>query len=298
MTIQRKSAKIGNVIIKLFFIGFSLLFIIPILTILGVSLTEESEILKNGYHLIPQKISFTAYKYVFKNPESIIDGYKVTIFFSLVGTFLSVLVMALIAYPLSRKEYRFRKPITFYVFFTMLFSGGLIPTYILNTQYLGLGDSVWVYILPGLVSGWYVIVIRTFFQGLPNELVESAKIDGCNEWRIFFSIIIPLSKPVLASVSLLILLGRWNDWMTSMIYIQNPKLYSLQYLLQKLINETAYLKSIMQIAPNIGGSIAAELPSETTKFAMCIIAAGPMLVVFPFFQKYFSKGLTVGSVKG
>jgi len=293
-----KKIKISDIIIKFMFLLFSLAFILPIMTVFGISLTTESEIIEKGYHMIPAHIDFTAYRYVFKNPQTIINAYKVTIFYSFFGTFLSVIVMALMAYPLSRKGYKYRKPIMFYVFFTMLFSGGLIPTYILNTQYLQLGNTIWIYIFPSLASAWYIIIIRTFFQGLPPELAESAKIDGCNEWRTFFQIIMPLSKPVLATVSFLVLLGKWNDWQTSLIYIRKSELYSLQYLLQKLMDEAALIKNIMQIAPNIGDSASANVPAESTRFAMCIVATGPMLVIFPFFQKYFSKGLTVGAVKG
>lgn len=184
--------------------------------------------------------------------------------------------------------------------FTMLFHGGLIPTYILNAKYLHLKDSFWIYIFPHLIGAWYIIVMRTFFSQLPESLIDSAKIDGARELRIFFQIIIPLSKPVLATVSLLILLDRWNDWMTSMIYINNTKLYTLQYMLQKILNEIEYVKQMASMAAN-SSSVEMDisnLPGENMRFAMSVVAAGPMMVIFPFFQKYFVKGLTVGSVKG
>lgn len=295
---RKKKSTFGNILIKIFFAFFSLIFILPLLMIISISLTNEAVIYEEGYKLIPKYIDTTAYKYVFKNMSQVLNAYKTTVIFAFGGTFLSVLVMALIAYPLSKKTYKYRRPLMFYVYFTMLFSGGLIPSYILNTQYLGLGNTIWVYILPSLASAWHIIIIRTFFQGLPSELSEAAKIDGCGEWRIFFTIILPLSKPVLATVSLLTLLSKWNDWQTTLIYIRNQELYSLQYLLQKILDEAEFLKKAMEIAPNVSGGVTASVPTETTKFAMCIVAAGPMLVVFPFFQKYFTGGLTVGAVKG
>ena len=181
----------------------------------------------------------------------------------------------------------------------MLFSGGLIPTYILNTQVLNLGDSIWVYILPTLASGFHIIVFRTFFQTLPASLIESAKIDGAGELRIFFKIILPLSKPVFATVSLLILLIKWNDWNTSLIYIRNKDLFTLQFLLQRILREIEFVKNMSVNMPTgIELSQLNNTPAETMRFAMCVIAAGPMLLAFPFFQKYFVKGLTVGAVKG
>lgn len=181
----------------------------------------------------------------------------------------------------------------------MLFNGGLIPTYILNYKYLHLGNTIWIYILPTLCSAFYIIILRTFFQGLPLSLVESAKLDGASEIRIFFQIILPLSKPVLATVSLLTLLTKWNDWYTSLIYITDSNLYTLQFLLKRILQEVEFLRIMANNAPpGIDLTAIEDTPVESLKFAMCIIAAGPMLMVFPFFQKYFAKGLTVGSVKG
>lgn len=294
-----KKITFGNILINVFFVLFSLSFIVPFLLIISISFTDEQTILSGGYSLIPKMFSLEAYKYVFRSPEQLINSYKVTIFYSIAGTLLSMLVMTLTAYPLSRKNYRYRKPIMFFIFFTMLFSGGLVPSYILITKYLHLGNSVWVYILPYLANAWYIIVIRTFFQGLPSELVESAKIDGGSELLIFFRIILPLSKPVLATVSLLTLLTRWNDWNTALLYIRDTNLFSLQYLLQKILREAQFIKSMAESSPVAGISMdTSNIPSETVRYAMCIVAAGPMLVIFPFFQKYFAKGLTVGAVKG
>lgn len=255
--------------------------------------------LSEGYKLIPSVFSTEAYKYVFRNPQQLLDSYKVTIIYSIVATVLGVVVMAMLAYPLSRPNYKYKKIATFFIFFTMLFSGGLIPTYIWITRYLHLGDTIWVYILPCLVNAFHVIVIRSFFQGLPQALMESAKIDGASELQTFFKIVMPLSKPVIATISLLTLLSRWNDWNTALIYIKSSNLYSLQYLLQKILREAEFVKNMADSSPVAGMDLdLSNLPSVTIRFAMCMVAAGPMLIIFPFFQKYFAKGLTVGAVKG
>lgn len=278
----------------------SIAFVVPFLLIVTASLTNEDILVKEGFKIIPPYLDWTGYRFVLSNSSEVIRAYVVTAFQSFFGTFLSVLVMALCAYPLSRKDFKLRKPVSFLVFFTMLFNGGLIPTYILNYKYLHLGNTIWIYILPTLCSAFYIIILRTFFQGLPLSLVESAKLDGASEIRIFFQIILPLSKPVLATVSLLTLLTKWNDWYTSLIYITDSNLYTLQFLLKRILQEVEFLRIMANNAPpGIDLTAIEDTPVESLKFAMCIIAAGPMLMVFPFFQKkYFAKGLTVGSVKG
>ena len=277
----------------------SLVFILPFVLIISASFSDEQTLLSEGYKLIPSVFSTEAYKYVFRNPQQLLDSYKVTIIYSIVATVLGVVVMAMLAYPLSRPNYKYKKIATFFIFFTMLFSGGLIPTYIWITRYLHLGDTIWVYILPCLVNAFHVIVIRSFFQGLPQALMESAKIDGASELQTFFKIVMPLSKPVIATISLLTLLSRWNDWNTALIYIKSSNLYSLQYLLQKILREAEFVKNMAESSPVAGVDLdLSNLPSVTIRFAMCMVAAGPMLIIFPFFQKYFAKGLTVGAVKG
>lgn len=277
----------------------SLVFILPFVLIISASFSDEQTLLSEGYKLIPSVFSTEAYKYVFRNPQQLLDSYKVTIIYSIVATVLGVVVMAMLAYPLSRPNYKYKKIATFFIFFTMLFSGGLIPTYIWITRYLHLGDTIWVYILPCLVNAFHVIVIRSFFQGLPQALMESAKIDGASELQTFFKIVMPLSKPVIATISLLTLLSRWNDWNTALIYIKSSNLYSLQYLLQKILREAEFVKNMADSSPVAGMDLdLSNLPSVTIRFAMCMVAAGPMLIIFPFFQKYFAKGLTVGAVKG
>lgn len=296
---KSRRVKFSTAAIHLFFILFSLSFLLPFVLIISVSMTSDRELLESGYRLLPLHIDWTAYRYVFANPSQMIDSYAITAFQAVGGTVLAVFVMALCAYPLSLPHYRLRNATMFFIFFTMLFGGGLIPTYILNTQYLHLGNKAAIYILPMLANAFHIIILRTFFQGIPYALAESAKMDGARELTIFFRIILPLSKPVLATIALFNLLDRWNDWFTSLIYVNNEKLYTLQYLLQKILMDVEFVKSMARDAPPgmfVGSAL--EVPTESMKFAMCIVAAGPMLIVFPFFQKYFAKGLTIGAVKG
>lgn len=285
---------ISQAILNAVFIILCACIIIPFLIIVAVSLSSESDIAKYGYSLFVRNIDFTAYKYVLSNPKDIIDAYKVTIIFSVIGTFLGVLLMAMAAYPLSRSNMKFKNGISFYFYFTMLFGGGLVPTYILITQYLHLGNSIWVYIIPSLINVWYVFMMRTSFMTIPQTIIESACIDGASEYAIFFKFIIPLSKPIIATIALFTFLGKWNDWYTCMLYINDKELQSLQYMLQKIImNIQEMLNNRDVVNINIE-----EVPSETARMATAILVAGPALVIFPFFQKYFVKGITVGSVKG
>lgn len=273
------------------------LVLFPFILLFSVSFTSEQAISDFGYQLIPKVFSLDAYKFVFKNPKMIYKAYGVTAEFSLLAMVISTFLMALIAYPLSRREFKYKKILSFVLYFTMLFNGGLVPTFILITQYLHLGDTIWVYILPTAISPWYVFMLRTFFQDLPDEIFEAARIDGAGEFRIFLQMAMPLSKPVLASVALFIFLSKWNDWMTSMLYINNENLISLQYLLQRMLNEAEMVLNMSESGAGVAIDVS-KLPTETAKMAMAVIVAGPALVVFPFFQKYFVKGLTIGGVKG
>lgn len=293
-----KKISFGKVLVHIFLIAMSLAYLLPLVLMISISFSSESAVNMYGYTLMPKVFSTEAYRRALANPYQIIQSYKVTIIFSVVQTILAILVQALMAYPLSRRGYALKKPVTIYIFITMLFSGGLVPSYILNTQYLHLNNTIWIYILPCLTNAWNVIVFRTFFQGLPEELVEAAKIDGAEELRIFFTIIVPLSTPVFASLGFMNLVGKWNDWNTTLLYCsRNAKLYSLQYLLQKILKEVEYVKGLQNTAA-AALIDESDLPTETMRYAMAMLASGPMLIVFPFFQKYFAEGLTVGSVKG
>ncbi len=282
-----------QIFLNILFVIVCVLILIPFILVVSASFSKERDIADYGYSLIPRNFSLESYAYIFKKPEVVIQAYKITAIFSFAHMILSVFLMACMAFMLSKRNLKLKKQISFFVYFTTLFSGGLVPTYILLTQYLHLGDTIWVYILPGLISPWYVFMMRTQFNTIPYEITEAAYVDGADEFFIFFRIIIPLSKPVIAAVSLFMLLATWNNWYTSMIYINNPDLFSLQYLLQRIMSNLQLLRDSESVL-----NLDTDIPSETVRMAMAVIVAGPALVVFPFFQKYFVKGVTVGSVKG
>lgn len=287
-----------NILVHIIFILLCLCFIVPFLYVITISFTGEEELVKEGYKLFPKTWSLDAYRFVFRNPKSILQAYKITAIQAFLGMGLSVLTMAFCAYPLSRRNYVLAKPTMMFILITMLFSVGMVPAYIINTKYLHLGNTIWVYILPGMVSGFQIVILRTFFSDIPASLIESAKIDGASEMRIFWRIIMPLSKPAIATVALLQLLDRWNSWQPSLLYMTDAKYYTLQYLLQRILREAEFVKNMLMEGISAADVSAQDLPNESARFAMCLIATGPMLVIFPFFQKYFTKGLTVGAVKG
>ena len=292
---MQKTNKFKEGLLTTIFVVLSVLVIIPLIILISTSISSEKDIADFGYRLIPKSIDFTAYRYIMKNPTQILNAYQTTFIFSVASMVLGLLLMSMVAYALSRRDFKARRFVSFFLYFTTMFGGGLVPSYILITQYLHLQDTIWVYIIPSLIAPFNIFMIRTNFQALPIELTESALIDGAGEYTIFFKIIMPLSKPVLATVALFTFLGKWNDWMTSMLYINNrDDLISLQYLLQRLMQNIELLKD-----ENISSyTQTMDIPSETVRMAMAVVAAGPVLVVFPFFQKYFTRGMTVGSVKG
>lgn len=291
---MKKKNMLLQVGLIIFFSILCLLIIFPFWLLVSVSLSSAETVAK-GYQLIPNPVDFGAYQYIFKSPTAILRAYGVTFVFSIAAMFLSVLFMSMVAYPLARTKLKGKSVINFYFYFTMLFSGGLVPSYLLIAGTLHLNDTIWVYILPGLINPWYMFMMRTFFKGIPEEIIESATIDGASEYTIYLRMILPLSKPVLATVALFMFLGKWNDWNTALIYIQKEELYSLQYLLQKIMTDLDMLKRMAEAGMSTD---MINVPGETIRMAMAVIVAGPALVVFPFFQKYFVKGLTVGSVKG
>lgn len=294
--IKKKGVKGGGqTALHIIFILLTIAYLVPLLLVVSASFSSEQSLMASGFSLIPGDFTLDAYRAVFSNPAQILQSYKITILFSAAATLLTVLIMGVMAYPLSRPGFVLKNPITFFVFFTMLFSGGMVPSYLLITRYLHLDDTIWVYILPSLVSAYNLIIIRTNYKNIPGELIEAAKIDGARELYICFKIVMPLSKATLASIGFLFLVGKWNDWLTASLYIRNPDLYSLQYLLQRILREVEYLKQLAELNMLTG---AEAVPTESVRYAMALVAAGPMLVVFPFFQKYFAKGMTIGAVKG
>ncbi|MFD0870880.1 Inner membrane ABC transporter permease protein ycjP [Chlamydia abortus] len=282
-------------IIHLFFIIITLCMVVPLLLVVSISFSDEEALIRGGYKLFPEQFSLTAYQTVFKYPAQLLMSYGVTIFVTVVGTAAGLLLTAMIGYTISRRDYRYRRITTFYVFFTMLFSGGLVPFYIMMTKYLQLKDTIWVLIIPYLLNPFYVMIMKGFMDKMPLEVIESAKIDGANEWKIFFRIILPLATPALATVGLFIGFTYWNDWWLGLLFIDDEKLVPLQLLLYRTMNSIEFFATNAQY---ISGNIdLSQFPSLSTRMALALLGAGPMLFVFPFCQKYFVKGMTVGSLK-
>lgn len=273
-----------------------LICVIPIITVVSISFSSDMAIIKDGYGILPKDFSLDAYKYALKDIEAILRSYGVSIFVTVTGCVFGLAFNSMIAYVLSRKDYRYRKQLTIFLIIPMVLNGGLVPTYIWISKYLHLKNTIWVMILPMLIVPWFIILLRTFFSQIPSSLLEAATVDGASELTIFVKIILPLAKPALATVGMFITLNYWNDWFLPLMYIDNSELYNLQYRLYLMMRDVQEM--IRNSASSGMGIGIADLPTESMRMAMCVIAAGPMLMIFPFFQKYFVKGLTVGGVKG
>ncbi|MDT9026900.1 MULTISPECIES: carbohydrate ABC transporter permease [Rossellomorea] len=276
---------------------FAFLCIFPFLYVIIISLSNEQSLAENGYQLIPEQWSFEAYKYLWEMKAQVVRAYGVTILVTVLGTFISVTVIALYAYAISRKQFIFRKQFTFIAFFTMLFSGGMVPFYIVMTQFLDLKNSMWALILPMAVNAFYIIIMRTFFlRSVPEAILESARIDGAGEWRIFLTIVLPLSVPGIATIALFNTLAYWNDWFNALLFIDDPNLIPLQSLLMRIENNMDFIKQNAMLS-NQNSSILESIPQDSARMAMVVIATLPIALSYPFFQKYFIKGLTIGGVK-
>jgi len=294
---KKKLQRRSSIIINSLLIVLAVTCLYPFLMILGTSFQSESEIMQTGYKIWPETFSFEAYKSVLQNPYAIINAYKVTIITTLITTLLGLWVVATYGYVISRKDYKYRKILSFYVFFTMLFSGGMVPSYILVSNWLGLKDNLLALILPLVANAWNILLMKGFFQSIPTALIEAAKIDGASEMCIFTRIVIPISKPAFATIALFYILASWNDWQLSLLYIDSDAKIKLQYLLVKILNNIEFLNSYDAIKYGLIRE-PISIPTNSARMAMCVLAAGPIVVVFPFFQKYFVKGISVGSVKG
>ena len=268
-------------------VGYPLIFLfaavclIPFLIVIGSSFTAESYIIRNGYSILPKEWSIESYATIFRSPMAIIRAYGVTIFVTTAGTVLSVFLNTMAGYVLQRKDFEWRNKLSFFYFFTTLFSGGLMPWYIMCVKYLHLKDSIWAMILPGIVSVWNILLVKGFMA-------------GAGDFSIFLRLIWPLSKPVIATIGLFTALTYWNDWYNSMLFINNDHLYSLQYQLYKLLNDARVLRQLASEA----GIVVDTVPIESMKMALTVVVTGPIVLLYPFVQRYFIKGLTLGAVKG
>ena len=281
---------IGYLIITL----MALICLIPFIMLISGSLTAEQTIRFYGYSLFPRDVTFEAYRLIFKYPIKIIRAYGVSIFITIAGTGIGLFLTTMVAYVISRKDFKYRNVLSFYFYFTTLFNGGMVCTYIFYIQYLHLKDSMLALILPGLLNVFYLLIMRSFIADIPSALIESAKIDGAGDFTIFIKIILPLLKSGLATIGLFIALGYWNDWYNAMLYINSEEKYPLQYMLYDLLMTT---QALAQIASKAGIQVE-NLPSSSLKLAMAVVATGPIILLYPFVQKYFVKGITIGAVKG
>jgi len=289
-----RDEKIVKFICYLFVGIFSLICLLPFLLMITSSFMNEKEIVTEGYKLIPKQWSLSAYKFLFNNSKNLIAAYKVTIMNAVVGTLLGLFLMSMAGYVLCRKDFKYRNQISFFIYFTTLFSGGLIPSYILMVNGLGLKDNIWAMILPGLMSPWSIFLMRNFMKAIPDSLYESAAIDGAGDFYVYLKIFMPLAKPSLATIGLFLVLAYWNEWYNAMLYIESTAKYPLQYFLQRIVSQ-ANVQLLIQKGLTIN---TADLPSESIKMATAVVATGPIILVYPFVQKYFVSGLTIGAVKG
>lgn len=273
--------------------------LLPFILLIMSSISDESSLMKYGYSLFPKKFSLSAYSYLLTSAHQIFRAYGITIFVTVVGTSLNLILTTLLAYPLSRKDLPFRNFFSFAIFFTMLFNGGLVPSYIMWTQLFHIKNTIWALIVPYfMVNAFYVIMMRTYFtSNIPFEIIEAAKVDGAKEFRVLLMIVVPLSKPILATVGLMVGLIYWNDWLNGLYFLTKPEFFSIQNILNRMIQDAQFLSS-NSAAGAQGGELMKNLPSISLKMAVAVIGALPVMIIYPFFQKYFVKGITVGGVKG
>jgi len=290
--ISKKTNLFFNVLL---FVG-CILTVLPLWIIVVASISSEVALTTYGYRLWPVEFSLNAYSYLFRDGSVMITAYKNTLIATVAGTILSTLTVGLYAYALSRRDFKFRKFFTFFSFFTMLFSGGMVSYYNICRSFLGLKNTVWALFLPLSFSAYWVIIMRTFYNSnVPEEVIESARIDGCGEWRTLIQIVAPLAIPGYATVALFSAVGLWNDFRQCLLLNDSSEFYNLQYTIYQTMSNLRFLK---ENASKMGGVNVSNLPAETFRMAMAVVTVGPIVMAYPFFQKYFIKGLTVGAVKG
>ena len=273
--------------------------ILPIILIIVASFTDETTLLANGYRFFPQKYGLEAYVYLLKQSVMMLRAYKISILVTVIGTLASLVLSTTFAYPLSRKDFKYRHIFSFLVFFTMLFSGGIVPSYMMWTKFFHIKDTIWALIIPSyLMNAFNILLIRNYYSNnIPDALVEAARIDGASEFLTFRRVIVPLSVPVIATVGLFTGLAYWNDWINGLYYINDPGLYSIQNLLIRLMNNIQYLNS-GAAAGIVSGGTTGALPSTSVRMAIAVVGVIPVVAAYPFLQKYLIRGTVIGAVKG
>lgn len=292
------SNRITQMVSHIFLAFLAIISIIPFIILISSSFTTEEFILREGYNFIPAEFSLSAYEYLMNNSGNILRAYGITILVTVVGTTASLAITAMLAYSLSRKDLPYRNALAFFVFFTILFNGGLVPTYLVYTQVFDVKNTIWALIVPGLlVNGFNVLLMRSFFiTSIPEPVIESARIDGAGEFRTFFSIVLPLSLPILATIGLLQTIVYWNDWFNGLIYITDSKMFSIQNMLNRMLSDIQFL-SEGSLGTN-ASEAASQVPSTSVRMAIAVVGILPIIVAYPFFQKYLVKGIALGAVKG
>ncbi|MBR4577118.1 MAG: carbohydrate ABC transporter permease [Clostridia bacterium] len=295
MKIRDRSGRGFDIIKGILLTILSLLCVLPFIVIVSGSFTSNQEIIRNGFSLLPRGFTAEAYGTIFKTPEDILQAYKMNFYYTFIGTALGLIIITLTAYVISRKEFKYRNKVSFLIYFTTIFGGGMIPWYLMYANVLNLRGTTLAIWFPALITPFLVILMRTFIVGaVPDAVVESAKIDGAGHWRIFWRIVLPVLGPGLATVGLFQALGYWNDWYRSSMFSTSSKTWSLQFYLYDLVNSTQAMRQMAQYA-DIN---TADLPTQSVKLAMSVVATGPILILYPFVQRYFVSGITVGAVKG
>ena len=295
MKIKDRSTIPFHVIKGILLTLLSVICVLPFIVIISGSLTDNLSILKEGFSLLPRNTTLEAYRTIFRSPEGIIQAYKMNFYYTFMGTALGLLVITLTAYVISRKDFKYRNNVSFLIYFTTIFGGGMIPWFMMYANVLNLRGTTLAIWFPALMSPFLVILMRTFITGsVPDAVVESAKIDGAGHWIIFWRIVLPVLGPGLATVGLFQALGYWNDWYRSSMFSTSSETWSLQFYLYDMVNSTLAMR---QMAQNVSLNTT-DLPTQTVKLAMAVVATGPVLLFYPFVQRYFVSGITIGAVKG
>ena len=294
----RKKISGVNVVGYLFCGLIALVCLIPFIMVLAASFTSEEAISLYGFSLWPTEFSLEAYKAVFKSPAVVAKAYLVTITLTLAGTAIGLLLQTMTAYVLSRRDFEWRGGFSFFFYFTTLFNGGLVSIYILMTRYLGLKNSYLALLLPLLFNVYNLLIMKSYMLSVPESLIDAAKIDGCGDFMMLFQVVMPLVRPALATVGLFIALAYWNDWYNAMLYISDNEMFPLQYFLYEQINNIQAYRKILSSAASGAVAAAFNLPTQSLKMALTVVATGPIVFAYPFVQKYFVQGITIGAVKG
>ena len=293
--IHSKSNRRYQFMINVILIIVTIIMVAPIILLFMSSISSERSLLVYGYSFVPKEFSLEAYQYIFSNAQTIFRAYGITILVTIVGTACNLILSSMTAYALSVRKLPCRNVISFYIFFTMLFNGGLVPSYLMWTSIFHIKNTIFALIVPNfMLSAMNVILIRTYYSSsIPEALYEAAKIDGSSELKLLLKVVLPMSLPIIATVGLLVGLGYWNDWLNGLYYVNDDRLYSIQVLLNKMLLNAEAMKKAAS-----AGVMGGPLPSTGMKMAVAVLGALPVLVMYPFFQKYFVKGITVGAVKG